>query len=92
MRKSLSAFIAIAAVASVAVAAFALQSFTRAATPSPSTTFASPTTIYIASGVTDSGDGPNTGTATTVLCSNISGVSAGMRFLVLNAAGGTETT
>jgi hypothetical protein len=60
------------------------------ASPARATTFPSLTTIYVGSGVTDSGGAADTGTATAVHCSNVSGQTALMRFLVLNAAGNSE--
>jgi hypothetical protein len=57
------------------------------AAPASAVTFPSLTTIYIGSGVSDNGGAANTGTATTFHCSNVSGVTAQVRFLVLNSAG-----
>jgi len=79
MKKSLLAYAAISALAIVSVAA-GMQSFTRAATPSPATTFPSLRTIYIVSGV-------NAGIATSVHCSNVSGQSAQVRVLALDNFG-----
>jgi hypothetical protein len=54
------------------------------------TTFPSLTTIYIGSGVTDDGSAAETGIATMFYCSNVSGVAAGVRFLVLGSTGTIE--
>jgi hypothetical protein len=89
MKKSLLAYAAVSALALVAVTV-GTQSFTRAATPSPSTTFPSLTTIYVASGVFDDGGADNTGTATSVHCSNVSGQTATIRALVLSNSGVVE--
>ena len=86
MKKSLLAYAAISALAIVSVAA-GMQSFTRAATPSPSTTFPSLRTIYIASGVYDDAGADNAGIATSVHCSNVSGQSAQVRVLALDNFG-----
>jgi hypothetical protein len=82
MKKSLFAYAAISALAIVSVTA-GTHSFTRAATPSPSTTFPSLTTIYVASGVYDGG----AGAGTSVHCSNVSGQSTQVRVVILNDLG-----
>jgi hypothetical protein len=69
--------------------AAALATATLAA-PASAITFPSLTTIYIGSGVLDSGSGANAGTATVFHCSNVSGFIANIRFLVLSNAGGIE--
>ena len=51
------------------------------------TTFPALTTIYVGSGVADTGSGENAGTATTFHCTNASGLLANIRFLVLSPAG-----
>ena len=89
MKKSLFAYAAISALAIVSVTA-GTQSFTRAATPSPSTTFSTLTTIYVASGAWDTGGADEVGVATAVHCSNVSGQSAEVRVLVLNSEGGVK--
>ena len=53
--------------------------------PAQATTFANPTIIYVGSGVFDSGDGPNTGTATSVHCSNFTGTTASVTVLFFSA-------
>jgi hypothetical protein len=53
--------------------------------PASAITFPSLTTIYVGSGVADSGTA--TGSATTFHCTNVSGVSTSVRFLVLRATG-----
>ena len=57
------------------------------AQPAAAVTFPSLTTIYVGSGVTDNGGAENAGIATTFLCSNVSGVDASVRWLVLDASG-----
>jgi hypothetical protein len=57
------------------------------ATPALATTFPSLTTIYIIAGVKNSSGGSDTGTATAIQCSNVSGVTTSIRFLVLGAGG-----
>jgi hypothetical protein len=54
------------------------------AQPASAITFSKLTTIYVASGVTDSGNLPQTGVATTILCSNVSGANVQMRVLILS--------
>jgi hypothetical protein len=90
MRKSLFAIAAVSTIATLSVTAAGLYSFTRAATPSPHVTFPSLSTIYVGSGVTDSGSAANAGVATAVHCSNVSGVTAGMRFVVHSPSGAVE--
>jgi hypothetical protein len=55
--------------------------------PAAAITFPSLTTIYIGAGVKDNGGATNEGIATTFLCTNVSGTSATIRYLVLHAAG-----
>ena len=57
------------------------------AQPASAITFSKLTTIYIGSGVKDDGGGQDAGVATLFNCSNVSGVSASVRFLVLNPVG-----
>ena len=57
------------------------------AAPVWATTFPSLTTIYIVPGVVDSGDANNVGVATAFQCSNVSGVTTEIRFLVLSETG-----
>ena len=57
-------------------------------TAARSTTFPTLTTIYVASGVIDNGVSANSGVATVVHCTNASGLSASLRFLVLLDSGG----
>jgi hypothetical protein len=47
------------------------------------------TPIYVGSGVYDSGSGAGNGAATSFHCTNVSGVSANLRFLLLGPAGNT---
>ena len=56
--------------------------------PASAVTFPSLTTIYVGSGVYDDGSADNTGEATSIHCSNVSGVAAQVRVVVLNNAGG----
>jgi hypothetical protein len=69
--------------AAVAVAAVAAM-----ATPAVATTFPTLTTIYIGTGLRDDGGGQFDGIATVIHCSNVSGVTASVRFLLLNSSGG----
>ena len=62
------------------------------APPASAITFPSLTTIYIGSGVRDDGGGNDIGVATTFNCSNVSGVSAQVRFLVLAVNGTIEAS
>jgi hypothetical protein len=55
--------------------------------PAAAITFPSLTTIYVGSGVYDSGDIDGIGQATSIHCSNVSGVAAQVRTLVLRANG-----
>lgn len=57
------------------------------AQPVAAVTFPSLTTIYVGSGVVDSGGSANLGTATGVHCSNVSGQSASMRWQFINGEG-----
>ena len=66
--------------AAVALAAALVQ-------PAAAVTFPSLTTIYVGSGVTDSGDAAHVGVATTFMCTNVSGKPAAVRFLVLSLVG-----
>ena len=56
------------------------------------TTFPTLTTIYVGTGVRDDGGGIHLGTATAFHCSNTSGVTATIRFLVLNNTGGVRAS
>ena len=51
-----------------------------------------PHTIYVGTGVRDDGGGINLGTATAFHCSNTSGVTATIRFLVLNNSGAVRAS
>jgi hypothetical protein len=55
-------------------------------------TFPSLTTIYVVSGVYDDGGAMEAGFATSVLCTNVSGQVAQVRFLFLGIGGGVEGT
>ena len=57
------------------------------AQPATAITFPSLTTIYVGTGVHDDGSGAGAGSATVFQCTNVSGVSANVRFLVLSSAG-----
>ena len=57
------------------------------AQPASATTFPTLTTIYIGTGVYDDGGIVQDGSATVFQCTNVSGVSANVRFLVLSSAG-----
>jgi hypothetical protein len=58
--------------------------------PADAITFSKLTTIYVGSGVFDSGDATGSGVATVIHCSNVSGVSTNVRVLVLNMIGDVE--
>ena len=60
------------------------------ASPAAAVTFPSPTTIYVGSGVYDSGGGVNRGIATSIHCSNVSGVPVDVRVLILDSDGAVE--
>ena len=74
MKKLLAAFTAIALIAVL---------------PAQATTF-SLRTIYVASGVYDSGDAADVGTATSVHCTNLSGNTAQLRVSFYGNTGGFE--
>ena len=57
------------------------------AQPASAVTFPSLTTIYVGSGVLDDGSGDFAGEATSIHCSNVSGVSVQIRILILNTIG-----
>src|SRR5688572_9542188 len=57
------------------------------ALPTTATAFPGLTSIYIGSGVTDFGTGPNLGVATSFHCTNHSGRFASVRFLLLSFDG-----
>ena len=57
------------------------------AQPASATTFPTLTTIYVGAGVRDDGGAENVGIATTAVCSNVSGVTTSLRFLVLSPSG-----
>jgi len=67
-------------------AAFAFAAFVFAQ-PAAAVTFPSLTTIYVIAGVKDSGSGSQLGHATVIQCSNVSGATADIRFLLLSADG-----
>jgi hypothetical protein len=66
--------------AAVALAAALVQ-------PAAAITFPSLTTIYVIPGVSDDGAGDNTGRATTIVCTNVSGTTASVRYQVLHSNG-----
>jgi hypothetical protein len=57
------------------------------AQPALAITFPSLTTIYVGTGVRDDGGAADAGTATSFHCTNVSGATASLRFLVLNFNG-----
>jgi hypothetical protein len=57
------------------------------AQPAAAITFPQLTTIYVGSGVRDNGGGAAAGIATTFQCSNVSGVAAQIRFLIISSGG-----
>ncbi len=67
------------------LAAFALAF--ALAQPAAAVTFTTLTTIYVGSGVRDDGAAANLGIATSIHCSNVSGVSVDVRVLILSASG-----
>jgi len=60
------------------------------ALPADAITFPGLTTIYVGTGAFDDGSADNTGTATAIICSNVSGLTANVRVLILNSGGGIE--
>jgi len=57
--------------------------------PAAAITFPELTTIYVGSGVTDGANGPSPiGSATVVICSNVSGATTSIRLLLLSRTGG----
>ena len=60
------------------------------AQPAAAVTFPSLTTIYVGSGVTDNGGASDTGIATSIHCSNVSGVSTQVRVLILGSDGAVD--
>ena len=57
------------------------------AQPATAITFPTLTTIYVGSGVTDTGSATEDGVATSFHCTNVSGVAATVRYLVLHSNG-----
>jgi hypothetical protein len=57
------------------------------AQPASAITFSKLTTIYLASGVYDSGGPDQTGVATVITCSNVSGQTTTVRLLFLTSSG-----
>jgi hypothetical protein len=57
------------------------------AQPAAAITFPSLTTIYVGVGIVDDGSAPANGVATVFHCGNVSGVSAQVRFLILDREG-----
>jgi hypothetical protein len=57
------------------------------AQPALAVTFPSLTTIYVATGVKDTGQPSNVGTATVFQCSNVSGLIADIRILIIDSDG-----
>ena len=62
------------------------------AQPVGAVTFPTLTTIYVGTGVKDDNASTNTGVATAFHCSNVSGVTATVRFLVLTGNGSIATS
>ena len=62
------------------------------AQPAAAITFPTLTTIYVGSGVTDNGGASQTGVATTIFCSNVSGADVQVRVLILSAGGSVRGT
>ena len=57
------------------------------AQPASAVTFPSLTTIYVGSGVLDGGQPDNTGVATSIHCTNVSGAAVQVRALILKETG-----
>jgi hypothetical protein len=57
------------------------------AEPAAAITFPSLTTIYVISGVKDDGGSANSGIATSVHCTNVSGIDAQVGFIALDRDG-----
>jgi hypothetical protein len=70
-----------------AVASAAILPALGAAHTAPATAFGGLTTIYVGSGVVDLGGDDHVGTATSIHCSNVSGVTVQVRALVLQSTG-----
>ena len=62
------------------------------AQPAAAVTFPSLTTIYVGSGVYDDGSSGSSGVATSIHCSNVSGVSVQLRVLILGQTGEVESS
>jgi hypothetical protein len=62
------------------------------ALPVDATTFPSLTTIYVGSGVLDNNAASNAGVATSIHCSNVSGVAVQVRVLILSGFGVVEAS
>jgi hypothetical protein len=74
---------------SLLAAAFAAASL-GLAPPAGAITFPGLTTIYVGTGAFDDGGADDTGTATVITCSNVSGLTANVRILILDGAGFIE--
>jgi len=70
----------------VATGAFAVAASGAMAGNAP-TAFPASTTIYIVAGVVDDGSAANTGVASTVTCTNVSGVNVNIRVAAFNSSG-----
>ena len=70
----------------------AIASAVALAQPASAVTFPSLTTIYVGSGVRDDGGASMAGTATIFQCTNVSGVTTNVRFLILNTVGGVAAS
>jgi len=60
------------------------------AQPAAAVTFPSLTTIYVGSGILDDGSPDGQGVASSIHCSNVSGVTVQVRVLVLDNGGGIQ--
>ena len=74
---------------SLLAAAFAAASL-GLALPADAITFPGLTTIYVGTGAFDEGGPDNSGTATVITCSNVSGLTANVRVVFLSSAGAVE--
>jgi len=60
------------------------------AQPASAVTFPSLTTVYVGAGAFDNGGNALAGTATAIICSNVSGVNTAVRVAMLNFVGDIE--
>ena len=80
-------YIAAASLVAIVAASAAILPAVGAINPAPAIAFGGLTTIYVGSGVHDNGQIDNVGEATSIHCSNVSGVSVQVRVLILHDSG-----